>query len=99
MTREQLHASVNFPGQSVHFYMGRVRPDGTAESLTPEGMKPWRPGYQMEPSFTVSMETAQKLYEELHSQGFRSTRDRGSSDRLDEARKEHLEDLRKVAFG
>lgn len=96
MNREELHASISFPQQAVHFYVGR-RDEDKREILSAEGWKSYTPGFEADPSFTVSMEAAQVLFEELWAQGLRSSRDRGSSDRLDQARQEHLADLRKVA--
>ena len=69
------------------------------EQLTEEGVKDVRPraGEVLQPSFTVTVEAAQALFEQLWAQGFRSVHDNGHADKLDAARKEHIEDLRKAA--
>lgn len=85
MVREtRAHASVSWPMQAVHFYVRLPQ-------------NPTVPGEYIEPTFSLSMDAAQAFFEELWAQGFRSKHDRGSSDRLDEARKEHIDDLRKAA--
>jgi hypothetical protein len=95
----EAHASVDFAALGVHFYVAkRDRGSGEREVLTVNGTtRKHTPGEAITPSFTLEQEAAQALFEELWRQGFRSVHDTGHSDRLDAARKEHIEDLRKVA--
>lgn len=93
---KRMAASVEHYGDRVAFYLADYVSDGkrrmaSIDYIEKEG------GLYCEPSFSLSMETAQELFEMMWSQGFRSKHDRGGADRLDAARAEHIADLRKAA--
>lgn len=50
-----------------------------------------------EPTFKLEQSAAEELFERLWALGFRSRHDKGNADKLDQARQEHLADLRKAA--
>lgn len=58
---------------------------------------PKAPGEIVQPTFSIELDSAQELFEQLWAQGFRSAHDKGNAEALDTARKEHLADLRKAA--
>ena len=97
-----VRANVDPIAQAVMFYVAkedrftRLR---DREHLTEEGVNDVRPrpGEVLPPSFMAEMEAVQVLFEQLWAQGFRSKHDNGNADKLDAARKEHIEDLRKAA--
>lgn len=97
MNTTQISASVSFPQQAVHVYIREKDPEGGWSYLSPTGPIYAQAGEAVDPTATVSVESAQELFEQLWSQGFRSVHDRGNSDKLDAARKEHIDDLRSVA--
>lgn len=54
-------------------------------------------GLLVEPTLSIPITAAQELFEALWAQGFRSKHDKGNSEALDAARREHIGDLRKAA--
>ena len=95
----EAHASVDWLAQGVLFFVRDYgQGDTEPRTLTPSGWAVHTPGLVAEAGFTLDMDAAQKLFEELWNQCFRSVNDRGNSDKLDAARKEHIDDLRKMAF-
>jgi hypothetical protein len=88
--------------QAVRFYIAketRFTQLADRQQLTEEGVKDVtiRRGEALEPSFSATIEAVQELFESLWAQGFRSVHDKGNSDKLDAARREHIDDLRKAA--
>lgn len=96
---ERLHASVSHISQSVSFYhLKRDFDTGKLWLQTPDGpVEKTINAEYLAPTLILGMDAAQELFEELWAQGFRSVNDKGSSDRLDQARREHIDDLRKAA--
>lgn len=97
-----LRAHVDPIAHAVNFYVAQeVRYTRLADRqvLTEEGIIDYqpKPGEVLEPSFRADMDAVQGLFEQLWAQGFRSKHDNGNADKLDAARKEHIEDLRKAA--
>ena len=92
----KLHAQTSFYQQAVEFWLhderGERRFIGT--SIT---MEDRTDGIVVEPTFRLPLNDAQELFEQLWKQGFRSAHDKGNSEALDAARKEHIADLRKAA--
>ena len=83
--------------QDVAFYiLNRHHERGTSVGVVE--FRPHTPGEEATPTLSVDEEAVQALFEELWSLGFRSARDKGSNpEALDEARRDHIADLRKAA--
>jgi hypothetical protein len=91
----RLAAQTVFYSDQVEFYLVEFRYGKRADaSVTFEEVPD---GNLAAPTFRLTMEAAQEFFEQLWAQGFRSMHDRGSSDRLDAARAEHIADLRRAA--
>lgn len=92
----KLHAQTSFYANAVDFWLvderGERRSVGTAVTMEDK-----TDGLIGSPTFSVSLNGAQELFEELWRQGFRSAHDKGNSEALDTARREHIADLRKAA--
>jgi hypothetical protein len=83
-------------GMRVDFYL-RGRGGGQKETRGTLNFVERTDGELEEPAFSVDLDAAQEMFEQLWSQGFRSKHDRGNSDKLDAARIDHIADLRKAA--
>lgn len=92
----RLATETSFYSNQVNFYLAEYRM-GKPHVAKVEYAEESNPGLPYGPSFSLPMETAQEFFEMLWSQGFRSKHDRGSADRLDAARAEHIADLRRAA--
>lgn len=54
---------------------------------------------EADPTFELSMEAAQNLFDELWRSGFRPTKGKADLDGTIAAKDRHLEDMRAIAFG
>jgi hypothetical protein len=54
-------------------------------------------GASVPPSFSLHMDAAQEMFEQMWAQGFRAKHDKGNAEALDTARREHIADLRVAA--
>lgn len=93
----RLAAQTVFYSDQVEFYLADYRHGKAAYAEPVVFAEPERDGFCCPPTFRLPMESAQDFFEQLWSQGFRSKHDKGGTDRLDAARKEHIDDLRKAA--
>jgi hypothetical protein len=89
-------AQVGYYSSSVDFWLADYR-DGRRFIAQNIAFEATDDGLLIEPSLRVPLDAAQEMFEQLWSQGFRSKHDRGGADRLDAARTEHIEDLRRAA--
>lgn len=94
---KRLAAQTSFYGQRVDFYLADHDRTGNRLIASKIEFKLMADGAYVEPSFSLSMDMAQELFQQLWAQGFRSPHDRGSSETLDAARREHIDDLRRAA--
>ena len=92
----KLHAQTSFYANAVEFWLVDER-DGKRSFGTSVTMETSEPGLEQPPTFRIPLDNAQELFEQLWAQGFRSAHDRGNSEALDTARREHIADLRKAA--
>jgi hypothetical protein len=94
----KLHPSTEVYQGRVNFYLVEERHGEKRSFGKPVTMEtPEMEGLLMEPTFSLPLDEAQELFEKLWAQGFRSKHDRGNSEALDAARREHIGDLRKAA--
>lgn len=95
----EAHAQVDFLRQGVRLLLASTIKTPAAYSrmvVTEEGLADHTPGMAID-GLVLETEAAQQLFEEMWAQGFRSVHDRDAGDRVDAARREHIEDLRKAA--
>jgi hypothetical protein len=97
MTGRRLAAQTSFYAQRVDFYLGDQDQAGNRLLATKIDFEPVTEGLCTEPSFSLPMDMAQELFEQMWRQGFRSLHDKGSAENLDAARREHIADLQKAA--
>jgi hypothetical protein len=93
---KRLAAQTAHYGHRVDFYLADHQ-DGKLLHARKIDFQPIAEGAYAEPSFSLQLEVAQELFEQLWSQGFRSKHDKGNAEALDAARREHIGDLRKAA--
>lgn len=93
----KLHPQLNIYNNSLDFWLVDERADKRCVGKNVVMDEGERDGLLIEPTFRIPNADGQELFERLWALGFRSKHDKGNSEALDTARREHIGDLRKAA--